>query len=71
MKKAKRRTVEEMLPEYDFRGGTRGKYAAAYASGKHVVVLARAASALNHPLGSVILTFRSLATPALSATVPR
>ena len=28
-----------MLPEYDFRGGVRGKYAARYAEGTNVVVL--------------------------------
>jgi hypothetical protein len=30
---------DEMLPEYDFRGGVRGKYAARYAEGTNVVVL--------------------------------
>ena len=30
---------EEMLPEYDFSGGVRGKYAKQYASGTNVVVL--------------------------------
>ena len=30
----------EMLPEYDFSGGERGKYAKRYASGTNVVVLA-------------------------------
>lgn len=30
---------EEMLPEYDFSGGVRGKYAARYAAGTNVVVL--------------------------------
>jgi hypothetical protein len=29
-----------MLPHYDFRGATRGKYAARYAEGGNVVVLA-------------------------------
>lgn len=41
MKKTK--TEEEsnnMLPEYDFSGGVRGKYAARYAAGTNVVVLA-------------------------------
>jgi hypothetical protein len=28
-----------MLPEYDFRGGVRGKYAHAYAEGTNVVLL--------------------------------
>jgi hypothetical protein len=30
---------EEMLPEYDFRGGVRGRYAARYAEGSNVVLL--------------------------------
>jgi hypothetical protein len=29
-----------MLPEYDFRGGVRGKYAARFAKGINIVVLA-------------------------------
>ena len=31
--------ADEMLPEYDFRGGVRGKYAARYADGTNVVLL--------------------------------
>ena len=30
---------EDMLPEYDFTGGERGKYAKQYASGTNVVLL--------------------------------
>lgn len=30
---------DEMLPYYDFSGGVRGKYAAAYAKGTNVVVI--------------------------------
>ena len=30
---------DEMLPEYDFREGVRGKYAARYEDGSNVVVL--------------------------------
>jgi hypothetical protein len=29
-----------MLPEYDFRGGVRGKYARRYAKGTNIVLLA-------------------------------
>ncbi len=39
MKKAKPKVSDEMLPEYDFRGGVRGKYAASFAKGANVVVL--------------------------------
>lgn len=30
---------DEILPEYDFRGGVRGKYTARYAEGTNVVLL--------------------------------
>jgi len=40
MKKAKKpRPRQQMRPEYDFSGGTRGKYAQRYAAGSNVVVL--------------------------------
>ncbi len=39
-KPEKKRSAEEMLPEYDFRGGTRGRYAERYAEGSNVVVIA-------------------------------
>ena len=34
-----RREPEEMLPEYDFSGGVRGKYASRFAKGTIMVVL--------------------------------
>ena len=39
MKKAKSERKLEMLPEYDFSKGVRGKYAKRYAGGTNVVVL--------------------------------
>ena len=36
---ARKRSVPEMRPEYDFRDGLRGKYAKAFARGSNVVVL--------------------------------
>lgn len=39
MKEDKPNEKEEMLPEYDFGGGVRGKYAERYAKGSNVVVL--------------------------------
>jgi len=39
MKKARRERQEDMLPEYDFSKGARGKYAKRYAEGSNVVVL--------------------------------
>jgi hypothetical protein len=38
MKKAQAKSAE-MQPEYDFRGGVRGKYARRYKQGTNVVVL--------------------------------
>ncbi len=39
MKKPKREKEHDMLPEYDFSHGVRGKYAKRYAEGSNVVVL--------------------------------
>jgi len=39
MKKARREKRDDMLPEYDFSKGIRGKYAKRYAEGSNVVVL--------------------------------
>lgn len=39
MKKVRRERPEDMLPEYDFSRGVRGKYAKRYAEGSNVVVL--------------------------------
>lgn len=39
MKKAKRDKEHDMLPEYDFSQGVRGKYAKRYAEGSNLVVL--------------------------------
>jgi hypothetical protein len=39
MKNTKRKRRVDMLPEYDFSKGVRGKYAKRYATGSNVVVL--------------------------------
>ena len=39
MKKLMRERRPDMLPEYDFSKGVRGKYAKQYAEGSNVVVL--------------------------------
>jgi hypothetical protein len=39
MKSARRKKQDDMLPEYDFSKGVRGKYAKRYAEGSNVVVL--------------------------------
>ena len=69
MKKDKT-TDEEMLPEYDFRGGERGKYAKQYASGSNVVVLspdvAEAfpdAEAVNNALRALVNIARQSVAP--------
>lgn len=56
MKKAvsepERTTVEEMRPEYDFRGGIRGKHAAVYRQGHTVKV--------HHPDGAMTTQYFTL-----------
>jgi hypothetical protein len=54
-----KREPDEMRPEYDFSGGVRGKYAAGFARGTNVVVLApdvavefKTSSAVNNALRS-------------------
>jgi hypothetical protein len=53
----------DMLPEYDFTGGVRGKYAERYAEGTNVVVLAPDVAeafpnsqAVNHALRLLLKT---------------
>lgn len=61
MKKGKRnRRSKDMLPEYDFGGGVRGKYARRYGRGANVVILEpdvarvfRTAQAVNSALRSL------------------
>ena len=62
---------EEMLPEYDFSGGERGKYATHYAGGTNVVLLspdvAEAfpnAEAVNNALRALIHIARQNVAPA-------
>lgn len=51
----------EMLAEYDFRGGVRGKYAARYAEGCNVVVLAPEVAEVFRDSRSVNAALRPLA----------
>lgn len=62
---------EEMLPEYDFSGGVRGKYAKHYAGGTNVVVLspdvAEAfpnAEAVNNALRALVTIARQNVAPS-------
>jgi hypothetical protein len=53
--------LDEPLPEYDFRGGVRGKYAARYAEGSNVVVLDPDVAAVFPDAASVNEALRALA----------
>ncbi|MCY7380172.1 MAG: hypothetical protein LH467_12660, partial [Gemmatimonadaceae bacterium] len=52
---------DEMLPEYDFRGGVRGKYAAQYAEGSNVVLLDPDVAAVFPDASAVNTALRALA----------
>ena len=55
---------DEILPEYDFRGGERGKYAARYAAGTNVVVLDPDVAAVYPTAEAVNAALRALAEVA-------
>lgn len=55
---------DEILPEYDFRGGERGKYAARYARGTNVVVLDPDVAAVYPTAEAVNSALRALAEVA-------
>ena len=52
---------DEMRPEYDFRGGVRGKYARRYAEGTNVVVLEPDVAAVFPDAASVNRALRKVA----------
>ncbi len=56
--------ADEILPEYDFRGAERGKYAARYAEGTNVVVLDPDVAAVYPTAESVNAALRALADVA-------
>jgi hypothetical protein len=58
--KKKKKTDGQLLPEYDFSKGTRGKYAERFASGSNVVVLAPDVMALFPDSESVNETLRAM-----------
>jgi hypothetical protein len=61
MKKAPRKQPEpDLLDEYDFSKGVRGKYAARYAAGTNVVVLAADVAAVFRDADSVNEALRAL-----------
>jgi hypothetical protein len=55
---------DEILPEYDFRAGERGRYAARYAGGTNVVVLDPDVAAIYPTAASVNAALRALAEVA-------
>lgn len=68
MKKAgRRRKTPDILPECDFRGGTRGKFAARYGSGTNIVVLDPDVAAFFADSRSVNKTLRAVMEIARTA----
>jgi hypothetical protein len=59
-KAAKSKAKQEMLPEYDFSNGDRGKYAKRYAEGTNVVVLSPDVAAVFPDADSVNEALRGL-----------
>jgi hypothetical protein len=69
MKKAsKAKSDDEMLPEYDFSKGVRGKYAKRYAEGTNVIVLAPDLAKVFPDSASVNEALRSLVQLARKST---
>jgi hypothetical protein len=58
----------DLLPEYDFSKGVRGKYAARYAKGSNVVVIAPDLAAIFPDSASVNEALRSLVKLARKST---
>ena len=70
-KPVKGRASPEMLDEYDFSKGVRGKYAERYAEGTNVVVLAPDVAALFPDSESVNEALRALVQLARKSTKKR
>lgn len=62
---------DEMLPEYDFSQGVRGRYAERYAQGSNVVVLAPDVAQAFHDAESVNNALRALIAVARQSVVPQ
>jgi hypothetical protein len=60
MKKVTRERWPDMLPEYDFGKGVRGKYAKQYAEGSNVVVLSPDVAKIFRTSESVNVALRTL-----------
>ena len=71
MKKQDEHTADA-LPEYDFSGGVRGKYAARYRAGSNVVLLDPDVAAIFKDAASVNRVLRAVASiAAREARAPR
>lgn len=66
MTQASRPEPDEMTPEYDIRGGVRGKYYARYRQGTNIVLLERDVAAVFHDSESVNRALRMLIDVARS-----
>ncbi len=60
MSQENERETDEMLPEYDIRGGVRGKYYERYRQGTNVVLLEPDVAAVYHDSESVNRALRAL-----------
>jgi hypothetical protein len=60
MKANKKKNGSEMLKEYDFSGGVRGKYAKRYQEGSNVIILDRDVAKVFHDRDSVNHALRAL-----------
>ena len=60
MSRANKRANNEMRPEYDIRGGVRGKYYERYRQGTNVVLLEPDVAAVFHDSESVNRALRML-----------
>ena len=58
--RSSRREPDEMLPEYDFSGGVRGKYASRFAEGTTIVVLDPDVAKVFPDANSVNKTLRAI-----------
>jgi hypothetical protein len=66
----KKTTDDDLLPEYDFSRGVRGKYAARMAKGSNVVVLDRDVQKVFPDSASVNAALRALAQAVAAARKP-
>lgn len=61
----KHKQDKEMLPEYDFSKGVRGKYAKQFVQGTNIVMLAPDVAKIFHDSESVNETLRAVAKIAM------